>query len=53
MVGDSANDQNAARAAGFAFVFAANGYADADDPLLTAGLATIGAFADLAALLCR
>jgi phosphoglycolate phosphatase-like HAD superfamily hydrolase len=52
MVGDSANDRSAAIAAGFAFVFAAYGYAPADDPALTDAFAVIERFADLRELLC-
>lgn len=52
MVGDSRNDLDAARAAGFDFVFAAYGYAQRDDPVLNAGLATIDSFAALKQLLC-
>jgi phosphoglycolate phosphatase len=51
MVGDSRNDREAARASGFAFVFAAYGYAPADDPSLTDGLATIATFSELGSLL--
>jgi phosphoglycolate phosphatase len=51
MIGDSRNDQAAARAAGFDFVFAAYGYARADDPDLNRGRAAIGSFAELTELL--
>jgi len=51
MVGDSRNDREAARASGFAFVFAAYGYSAADDPFLTDGLATIATFSELGSLL--
>ena len=51
MVGDSLNDREAARRAGFGFVFAAYGYSRADDPALTDGLAVIRKFGDLGALL--
>jgi phosphoglycolate phosphatase-like HAD superfamily hydrolase len=52
MIGDSRNDQESARAAGFDFVFAAYGYAAPDDPTLSAGGATIDSFSALHALLC-
>lgn len=52
MVGDSSNDREAARRAGFAFVFAAYGYAQAAEPRLTDGLGTIGSFGELPGLLC-
>ena len=52
MVGDSINDREAARRAGFGFVFAAYGYARADDAALTDGLAVIRKFGELGALLC-
>ena len=52
MVGDSSNDRAAARAAGFSFIFAAYGYARADDAELKDGLATIRSFAELRELLC-
>ena len=51
MIGDSANDRDAARAAGFAFFFAAYGYAAADDPALNQADAVIEAFSDLKRLL--
>lgn len=51
MVGDSLNDREAARRAGFGFVFAAWGYARADDPALIDGLAVIRKFGELRALL--
>jgi phosphoglycolate phosphatase len=51
MVGDSINDREAARRAGFGFVFAAYGYSRPDDPALTDGLAVIRKFGELAALL--
>jgi phosphoglycolate phosphatase len=52
MVGDSINDREAARRAGFDFVFAAYGYGRADDPALRDGIAVIEHFAALRALLC-
>jgi phosphoglycolate phosphatase len=52
MVGDSTNDREAARGAGFGFIFAAYGYARPDDPALADGLATIAQFSDLGELLC-
>lgn len=52
MVGDSINDREAARRAGFGFVFAAYGYAHSDEPALTDGLAVIRKFGELGALLC-
>ena len=51
MVGASINDREAARRAGFAFVFAAYGYARADDPALSDGLGVIRNFGELPALL--
>jgi len=51
MVGDSLNDREAARRAGFGFIFAAYGYARADDPALSDGLAVIRNFGELPALL--
>lgn len=51
MVGDSINDREAARRAGFGFVFAGYGYARADDPALSDGLAVIRKFGELPALL--
>jgi phosphoglycolate phosphatase len=51
MIGDSRNDREAARAAGFDFIYAAYGYARADDPGLNQGNATIGSFGELAELL--
>jgi len=51
MIGDSRNDREAAGAAGFDFIFAAYGYARADDPALNQGRATIGSFSELAELL--
>lgn len=51
MIGDSVNDRDAARAAGFAFFFAAYGYAAADDPVLNQADAVIGTFSDLERLL--
>jgi phosphoglycolate phosphatase-like HAD superfamily hydrolase len=52
MIGDSVNDREAARGAGFAFVFAAYGYTESDDPAMTDGLATIRDFSELRGLLC-
>jgi phosphoglycolate phosphatase len=52
IVGDSINDREAARRAGFGFVFAAYGYARADDPALGDGLAVIRTFRELVPLLC-
>lgn len=52
MIGDSINDRDAARAAGFAFIFAAYGYAEPDDPALNQGNAAIRSFTELPALLC-
>lgn len=49
MVGDSSNDRNAARDAGFTFVFAAYGYAN--DPELKQAGPVIETFADLSRLL--
>jgi len=51
MIGDSINDRDAARGAGFAFVFAAYGYAAAEDPALNEADAVIERFADLSLLL--
>ena len=51
MVGDSINDREAARRAGFGFVFASYGYASADDPALSDGLGVIRKFGELPALL--
>jgi phosphoglycolate phosphatase len=51
MVGDSINDREAARRAGFGFVFAAYGYSRADDRALTDGRGVIRTFGDLGALL--
>jgi phosphoglycolate phosphatase len=53
MIGDSINDRQAAREAGFSFIFAAYGYSKADDPALNDGLGTIDTFAELRDLLCR
>lgn len=52
MVGDSVNDRDAAAGAGFTFVFAAYGYAAADDPALNRGNPVIDAFSALPELLC-
>lgn len=52
MVGDSSNDRRAAAAAGFEFIFAAYGYASADNPELTDGMAVISDFSQLTGLLC-
>lgn len=51
LVGDSINDREAARRAGFGFVFATYGYARADDPALSDGLAVIRKFGELGPLL--
>jgi phosphoglycolate phosphatase len=51
MVGDSINDRDASRRAGFGFVFAAYGYARADDAALSDGLGVIRKFGELPALL--
>jgi phosphoglycolate phosphatase len=53
MIGDSVNDSEAARQAGFAFIFAAYGYVQTEDPRLKQGLATIGSFIELSELLCQ
>ena len=52
MVGDSINDREAARRAGFEFAFATYGYARADDPALGDGIAAIRNFSELRPLLC-
>jgi phosphoglycolate phosphatase len=51
MIGDSSNDRDAARGAGFAFVFAAYGYAAAGDPALNDADAVIERFSALSRLL--
>lgn len=51
MVGDSINDREAARRAGYRFVFASYGYARADDPALSDGLGVIRKFGELPTLL--
>jgi phosphoglycolate phosphatase len=51
LVGDSINDREAARRAGFGFVFATYGYSRADDPALSDGLAVIRKFGELGPLL--
>jgi phosphoglycolate phosphatase len=52
MIGDSDNDRIAAAAAGFEFIFAAYGYASADDARLTDGLAVASSMSEIAELLC-
>ena len=52
MIGDSINDLEAARGAGFDFIFAAYGYAEANDPALSGEMATIDRFSALQPLLC-
>ena len=52
MVGDSVNDRDAARRAGFAFVLAAYGYVRADDADSDSAFAVIERFSELGELLC-
>jgi phosphoglycolate phosphatase len=52
MVGDARNDLESARSAGVDFVFAAYGYAPADDQALRSHRPAIDSFAALARLLC-
>ena len=51
MIGDSKNDRDAARSAGFGFIFAAYGYASPDDPELNEADAVLEAFSGLSELL--
>jgi len=52
MVGDSINDFEAARRAGFDFIFARYGYVNSDRATLETARGTIGEFAELRGLLC-
>jgi phosphoglycolate phosphatase len=52
LIGDSANDREAARGAGFGFVYAAYGYGPADDASLRDGLFVISKIDELPRLLC-
>jgi phosphoglycolate phosphatase len=53
MIGDSPNDLESARSAGFDFVYAAYGYGAPDDPALAACATVIESFSALHRLLCR